>query len=81
MYIKEAELEKWSEADVRTYTQIRIIGHLDQVVVNSNYRNDDYLRIKKQDIENKSKSELIDFIKPFNSRWFHPSNCHCHQPI
>ena len=68
VYVKEAELEKWNEADVRTYTQIRIIGHLDQVVVNSNYRNDDYLRIKKQEIENRGKMELIDFIKPFNSR-------------
>lgn len=68
VYVKEAELEKWTENDVKTYAQIRIIGNLDQVIVNTNYRNDDYLRMKKQEIENKAKSELIEFIRPFNSR-------------
>lgn len=68
VYSKEGELEKWNESDVKTYAQIRIIGNLDQVIVNTNYRNDDYLRMKKQEIENKSKSQLIEFIRPFNSR-------------
>ena len=68
VYSKELELEKWNESDVKTYAQIRIIGNLDQVIVNTNYRNDDYLRMKKQEIENKSKSQLIEFIHPFNSR-------------
>lgn len=68
VYVKEGELEKWTENDVKTYAQIRIIGHLDQVIVNTNYRNDDYLRMKKQEIENKSKNDLIDFIRPFNAR-------------
>ena len=53
---------------VKTYAQIRIIGHLDQVVVNSNFKNDDYLRMKKQEIENKHKQDLIEFIRPINSR-------------
>jgi sulfur relay (sulfurtransferase) DsrF/TusC family protein len=48
VYVKEGELEKWNENDVKTYAQIRIIGNLDQVIVNTNYRNDDYLRMKKQ---------------------------------
>lgn len=68
VYVKEAELEKWTDNDVKTYAQIRIIGSLDQVIVNTNYRNDDYLRMKKQEIENKSKIDLIDFIRPFNTR-------------
>ena len=68
MFVKEGELEKWSDADVKTYAQIRIIGNLDQVAVNSNYRNDDYLRSKKQEIENRSKSDLIDFIRQFNTK-------------
>lgn len=68
VYVKEAELEKWTENDVKTYAQIRIIGCLDQVIVNTNYRNDDYLRMKKQEIENKGKTDLIDFIRPFNAR-------------
>ena len=52
---------------MKTYSHIRIIGHLDQVVVNINYKNDDYLRMKKQEIENKNKGELIEFIRPINS--------------
>lgn len=48
VYVKEADLEKWPENDVKTYAQIRIIGHLDQVIVNANFKNDDYLRMKKQ---------------------------------
>jgi len=68
VFVKEGELEKWSDADVKTYAQIRIIGNLDQVAVNSNYRNDDYLRSKKQEIENRSKSDLIDFIRQFNTK-------------
>lgn len=68
VYMKESDLEKWPENDVKTYSQIRIIGHLDQVIVNANFKNDDYLRMKKQEIENKHKSELIEFIRPFNGR-------------
>lgn len=53
---------------MKTYAQIRIIGNLDQVIVNTNYRNDDYLRMKKQEIENKGKADLVEFIRPFNAR-------------
>ena len=68
VFVKESELEKWADNDVKTYAQIRIIGNLDQVIVNANFKNDDYLRMKKQEIENKSKKEMIEFIRPFNSR-------------
>lgn len=68
VYVKETELEKWNDVDVKTYAQIRIIGHLDKIVVNTNYKNDDYLRMKKQEIENKSKAEMIEFIRPINSK-------------
>ena len=68
VWVKEAELEKWADNDVKTYSQIRIIGNLDLVIVNANYKNDDYLRMKKQEIENKGKAELIEFIRPFNSK-------------
>jgi len=50
VFVKEGELDKWSDNDVKTYAQIRIIGCLDLVIVSSNYRNDDYLRMKKQEI-------------------------------
>jgi len=59
VFVKEGEMEKWVENDVKTYAQIRIIGHLDQVIVNANFKNDDYLRMKKQEIENKNKQEII----------------------
>lgn len=68
VYIRESDLEKWPDNDVKTYAQIRIIGHLDQVIVNANFKNDDYLRMKKQEIENKQKHDLIEFIRPVNSR-------------
>lgn len=68
VFVKEGELEKWAENDVKTYAQIRIIGNLDSVIVSTNYRNDDYLRMKKQEIENKGKADLIEFIRPFNTR-------------
>lgn len=53
---------------MKTYAHIRIIGNLDQVIVNANFKNDDYLRMKKQEIENKGKKDIIEFIKPFNSK-------------
>lgn len=53
---------------MKTYAQMRIIGHLDQVIVNANFKNDDYLRMKKQEIENKDKHDMIEFIKPINSK-------------
>ena len=68
VYVREGELEKWADNDVKTSAHIRIIGHLDQVIVNANFKNDDYLRMKKQEIENKGKKDMIEFIKPFNSK-------------
>jgi hypothetical protein len=68
VFVKESELEKWADNDVKTYAHIRIIGHLDQVIVNANFKNDDYLRMKKQEIENKHKKDMIEFIRPFNTK-------------
>lgn len=67
VHITDKLLNDCQEADVKTYAQIRIIGHLDEVVVNANFKQDDYLRMKKQDIENKNKAELIEFIRLINS--------------
>lgn len=41
--------------DVKVYTYIRIIANIDQALMNTNYKNDDYLRSKKQQIENATK--------------------------
>lgn len=34
-----------------------------------NYKNDDYMRVKKQQIENMTKSEMIENLKPFNKKY------------
>ena len=41
--------------DVKVYAYIRLICSLDEAFLNTNYRNDDYLRSKKQQIENANK--------------------------
>jgi hypothetical protein len=66
VHLDPKDLEGFSNGDAKTYAQIRIIGNLDAIIVNTNYRDDDYLRLRKQEIENKSKEELIEFIKQIN---------------
>jgi len=48
------------------YAYIRIIACIDQAFLNANYKNDDYLRSKKQQIENATKEELLEIIVKFN---------------
>lgn len=45
--------------DMKVYTYIRIIANIDDVFLNINFKNDDYLRSKKQQIENATKDELL----------------------
>jgi hypothetical protein len=52
--------------DVKVYTYMRLIGHLDEALLKDYYKNDDYLRSKKQQFENASKEEHLDFIKKYN---------------
>lgn len=52
--------------DLKVYTYMRLIGSLDEAFLNTNYRNDDYLRSKKQQIENATKDELLEIINKFN---------------
>lgn len=52
--------------DIKVYTYMRLIGNLDGAFLNTNYRNDDYLRSKKQQIENATKEELLEIITKFN---------------
>lgn len=53
--------------DVKVYAYIRLICSLDEAFLNTNYRNDDYLRSKKQQIENANKEELLELINKFNN--------------
>lgn len=54
--------------DIKVYAYVRIIANIDQVFLNSSYKNDDYLRSKKQQIENATKEELLDIIVKINAQ-------------
>lgn len=51
---------------MKVYFYIRLIGNIDKYILDANYKNDDYMRVKKQQIENMSKSDMIKDIKSFN---------------
>ena len=68
VHLAEGSLETLSEGDVKVYFYIRLIGNIDKYIVDVNYKNDDYMRVKKQQIENMTKSEMIENIKPFNRK-------------
>lgn len=52
--------------DIKVYTYTRLICRLDEAFLNNHYRNDDYLRSKKQQIENATKEELLEVVHKFN---------------
>jgi hypothetical protein len=68
VYLSEAALQTIAEGDVKVYYYIRLIGSIDQYILDKNYKNDDYMRVKKQQIENMTKADLIKDIDPFNSK-------------
>lgn len=49
------DLQTFPDNDVRTYLYMRIIGNMDEVFPSLNYVNDDFIRMKKQEIENMNK--------------------------
>lgn len=59
-------LREFKYEDLRVYTYIRLIGKLDEVLVSTYYKNEDYLRSKKQQIENADKAELLELISKMN---------------
>jgi hypothetical protein len=67
-YLSEAALQTLSDGDVKVYYYIRLIGNIDNYIVDKNYKNDDYMRVKKQQIENMTKADLIKDIEPFNGK-------------
>ena len=48
-----------------------MIGSIDQYFVDSHYKNDDYIKMKKQQIENMNKAEMIEQVRPFNKKWWY----------
>ncbi len=61
-------METFPDNDVKTYMYIRIVGNMDQVFLSVNYINDDYMRMKKQEFENISKKEALEFIQNINDK-------------
>jgi hypothetical protein len=66
VHITDNVLASLNENDLKTYTFIRVVGNIDDIFLNGSYKQEDYLRMKKQDIENKQKEDLIVFIKKWN---------------
>ena len=60
-------IKQFKYEDLKVYTYIRVIACIDQAFLNNSFKNDDYLRSKKQQIENATKEQLIDIVAKFNS--------------
>ena len=50
VHLSDATLDSLSEGDVKVYFYIRLVGNIDKYILDSNYKNDDYMRAKKQQI-------------------------------
>jgi hypothetical protein len=59
-------VKEFKYEDIKVYAYIRIIACIDQAFLNTHYKNDDYLRSKKQQIENASKEDLLELVAKFN---------------
>lgn len=67
IHFSNSLIKEFKYDDLKVYTYIRVIACLDQVFVNNNFKNDDYLRSKKQQIENATKEELLHIVSKFNN--------------
>ena len=54
-------VKEFKYEDIKVYAYIRIIACIDQAFLNT-----DYLRSKKQQIENASKEDLLELVAKFN---------------
>lgn len=52
--------------DLRTYAFIRLTGYLDSYMNDKHYMDEDYIRFKKQELENFEQAELAELLKIFN---------------
>lgn len=59
-------VREFKAEDVKVYMYMRLIGSLDEILRNTFYKNDDYLRSKKQQFENANKEENLEFISKHN---------------
>lgn len=59
-------LREFNYQDLRVYTFIRIVGMIDEFFIDSFYKNTDYLKSRKQQLENSDKLELMEIIQKLN---------------
>lgn len=52
-------VKEFKSEDVKVYMYMRLIAQIDDVLRNTFYKNDDYLRARKQHFENASKEENL----------------------
>jgi len=43
-----------------------LTGKLDSFLPESEFNNEDFVRMKKQELENMGKEELVEYLKAFN---------------
>ena len=43
---------------------------MDDFLPDKEFMNEDFIRVKRQELENMNKAELIDYIKKFNAKWY-----------
>lgn len=68
VHLSTNSMDSLSEGDTKVYFYVRLIGNIDKYFVDSHFKNDDYIKMKKQQIENMNKAEMIEQIIPFNKK-------------
>lgn len=48
VHLNEGNLGSLGDGDIKVYFYIRLIGNIDKYFVDSNFKNDDYIKMKKQ---------------------------------
>lgn len=68
VYCSEKQLMLMEHNDIKTYAYIRLAGRLDEFLPDSSYKNEDFIRLKRQELENMDKASLIEYVMRFNVR-------------
>jgi hypothetical protein len=68
VYCSEKQLMLMEHNDIKTYAYIRLVGRLDEFLPDACYKNEDFIRLKRQELENMDKASLIEYVMRFNVR-------------
>jgi hypothetical protein len=52
VHMSDQKIKTLEMKDLRTYAFIRLTGYLDSFLNDKNYMDEDYIRVKKQELEN-----------------------------